>query len=685
MENLKKTQRRRIYFAVFFSVVWACAIVWRLVVLQVSKTDELQTEAQRQQLREIEVQTKRGTIYDRNGRELAISREVESCVAYPPQVTAPETAATKLAEALGEPKLRKELVEKLRAKKDFVYIRRKLPADTVEKIRKLDLDGVGFVNESKRFYPKDELACHLLGYVGLDNTGLAGIEYEYDRDLSGAPGKEQREVDARRREFAKTTLTPNQPAKNIFLTIDEFVQYIVEDALREAIVRHHARGGTVIVMNPRTGDILAMASWPAYNPNSYGEQSEALRRNRSIEDAYEPGSTFKIIIAGATLMEKTARIEDRLDCQLGAIELAGHRIRDHKPFGILTVGEIIEHSSNVGSIKLGLRLGDERLYHYMRQFGFGMRTGIDLPGENPGILRRPGDWSAISIGALCMGQEVSTTALQILVATSAVANGGCIVRPRIVRQMVSTTGSGWEMPTSVPPRRVLSPEVSGVLRDILTEVVERGTGIAARMDGFSTAGKTGTAQKIDPATGQYASGKYVSSFVGFTPVDNPALAMIVVIDEPKGSYYGGLVAAPVYKLCAEKILHYMNIFPERRQSVSPMLRYASLSPEEQLDLVAEGSDLDIAVGSPAAPLVVPAARTQTVPELPPVASGEPAFPDLRGMTIREAARILASLHIDFDATGSGYVVTQSPPAGTSLGKVTRCRLVLDLQRRPTAP
>lgn len=692
MDTTMKRLKRRAYFFGFFAILWAGAVAWRLIDLQVAKGPALQAKAQRQNQRVVEIAAKRGTILDRNGHELAVTREVESCYGVPGKVTNASQAATLISAALGEPKLRSDLASKLASKKDFVWVRRKLPTEAADAIRNLNLPGIGFLKETKRFNPKQEIAGHLLGYVGMDDEGLAGVEYQYDDELRGKPGKVMIEIDARQREFAFSTLSPTEPGKNLILAIDEVIQYIAESELREAVERHGARAGTIAVMDPRTGEILAMANYPIYDPNLYNLSSADQRRNRAIQDSYEPGSTFKIVIAAASLAERTARLDEKFDCEMGAIQLAGHRIRDHKPFGILGMDEIIEYSSNVGSIKLGLRLGNERLYKYMRMFGFGRQTGIDLPGESAGILREPKDWSAISIGALCMGQEVSVTPLQILSAAATVANGGFNVRPRVVRQIVAPGSGAWSTPTTMPPQRVLNPDVAGDLRDIMTDVVEHGTGIAARMDGFSTAGKTGTAQKADPNTGRYAPGRYVSSFVGFTPVENPALAMIVAIDEPEGAYYGGIVAAPVYKVCAERILRYMNIFPERRRSIQPQVMYASMTRGQQMEYAAEGGgsmDVDAArddaiteqVGE--GPIEVPSieATPKTAVESgEPVPFAGPVFPDLRGKTIREVARTLGSLGVAFDVSGSGYVIEQSPAPGTPLNPARRCRLILSMRR-----
>jgi len=676
-ELVTKKLTRRVYFAGLFVSLWSVGIVYRLVDLQIRQTGQLLGRAQRQNQRVIEVDAKRGIILDRNGHELAISRDLESCYAVPTEIEEPELSAKKISTVLGEPALRKELAEKLSSGKRFVWVKRKLAPEQADHVRTLDIEGIGFVPESKRFDPKSELAGHVLGYVGLDNQGLAGLEYQYDRELRGTPGRVLIEIDARRREFSTTTLTPTRPGQNLVLTVDEVIQFIVENELREAIARHRARSGSIIVCNPRTGEILAMANWPTYDPNDFSSAPATHRRNRAIEDGYEPGSTMKVVVAAGTLEEKTARMEEEFDCQQGSIVLAGKRIRDHKPFGVMRADEIIKHSSNVGAIKLGLRLGSQRLHGYMSAFGFGQPTGVDLPGENPGILRPVKEWSGVSIGALSMGQEVNVTPLQILQMVSTVANNGVLVRPRVVRQIVSPEGKGWSTPQAMPPARVISPETARALREILVDVVEQGTGIAARMDGFSTAGKTGTAQKIDPATGRYASGRYVSSFVGFTPVENPAIAMIVIIDEPVGAYYGGLVAAPIYKVCAERILQHLNIFPERRRAIAPRVVYASLNPGAQVEMVAEGDGLVEPAMEPAAPPRDEPAVVEAV-----VRSHDgPEFPDLRGKTIREAARVMRTMGVPFEAKGTGYVVAQEPPPGSPLRSASRCRLVLALERQ----
>ncbi|HLA38773.1 MAG TPA: penicillin-binding protein 2, partial [Candidatus Glassbacteria bacterium] len=410
-----------------------------------------------------------------------------------------------------------------------------------------------------------------------DDQGLAGIELGYEEVLRGRPGQLLIERDARQR-WLRRTGRPPQPGQNLVLTLDENIQHIAERELAAAFQQSRALSGTVVVQDPHTGEILALANQPTFNPNRYaGADSEALR-NLAVSAAYEPGSAFKVVTVAAALEEKLAGPQELIDCQMGSIVLAGRRIRDHKPFGILSVEQIIQNSSNVGAIQLALRLGNESFYQYVRSFGFGSPTGIELPGEAMGLTKPPERWSKISIGAMAMGQEIGVTPLQIAAMASIIANGGWWVRPRIVRS--DAAGRIAEPPLLADRRRIISPETAEMLQRMMTLVVEKGTGRQAKPQGYTAAGKTGTSQKIDPATRAYSRTDHVASFVGFAPAEAPVFTILVVLDSPRGRYHGGDASAPVFRKIAEQVLAYRNI-PASRPGVPPvaLASYQELPPD----------------------------------------------------------------------------------------------------------
>jgi cell division protein FtsI (penicillin-binding protein 3) len=428
----------------------------------------------------------------------------------------------------------------------------------------MGIKGVGAVPEGKRFYPKQELAAHLLGFVGLDDRGLEGVELQYDALLAGKPKWVVRQQDALGRPIFREEVGDTE-GRDLHLTIDEVVQYVAERELEAAVTRSRAAGGSAIVMNPFTGEILALANVPTYNPNAYADFPAPSRRNRAVADFYEPGSAFKIVAGAGALEERLVRPGDRFDGDGGAIEVAGVTIRDHERFGSITFSEVLAHSSNVGAIKVGMRLGKSLYYNYISGFGFGNLTGIDLPGETPGMIRRPKDWSAVSLASLSIGQELSVSPLQMLVAVSAVANGGTLVRPYVARSVTGADGKAIGEIRPVQLRRVIAEETARTLVGILTGVVTEGTGKEAAVEGFEVAGKTGTSQKLDRATGRYSRHKLVASFVGFVPAGQPRLAIIVVIDEPKILQWGGSIAAPTFREIARESLKHLRISPANRE------------------------------------------------------------------------------------------------------------------------
>ena len=540
--------------AIIFGFV---AVFLRLVDLMVLNHGRFSERARIQQLKHEDIQARRGLIFDRRGRELGVNLEVESLFCDPASMVSPQAAAYEISGIIG--KKPEAMLAKFSSKGRFVWVERKLNTETAEKIKKMDIKGIGFVPDAKRFYPKGKLASHVIGAVGIDNQALEGVELEYNKFLRASGGKILVTRDAKGRTLS-AGVDIESKGNNMFLTIDEGLQYIAEKELDSAMAQWRASAATIIMMDPFTGEILAFANRPAYDPNSAAYAKDFEKRNRAITDIYEPGSTFKIIVGAAAIEEGIVKLDTKFDCSKGAISVGGSVIRDAHKNGVLTFKEVLQKSSNVGSIMIGMQLGRERVYKYAKRFGFGEKTGIDLPGEVSGWIRLPEKWSAGSIGAISIGQEVAVTPLQILRAYSAIANGGVLVTPHVVSEIRSPDDVPVYSFKSKGNKRAISKKTAGIFKDILKTVAEEGgTGTSASVEGNHVAGKTGTAQIIDPRTKRYSKEKYVGSFVGFVPADNPIIAMIVVIYEPKGQIYGGVVAAPVFKEIAKQSLSYLNV------------------------------------------------------------------------------------------------------------------------------
>jgi len=501
----RNTSNLRLYLLAAVLFLWCGGICLRLVYLQIFRYGSFEQRAQHQQQRTVEVSARRGIIYDRAGRELAMSISVDSVFAVPTEI--PDLAGTlSLVSRITKADPR-ELLARCKAAKTFCWVARKADSETADRIRSLNLRGIYFQKEPKRFYPKGELAAQVIGYVGTDDEGLSGIEREFDDQLRGRPGEMLISVDARRKWFGSVEKQP-EPGQNVVLTIDQQIQYIAERELATAIEQTHAISGTIIVENPHTGEILALANQPTFNPNLTREITSDKLKNHAVSDVYEPGSTFKLVTISAALEEKLTTPKEVFDCQMGSIVINGMRIHDSRPHGLLSVADVLAESSDVGSIKIGMRLGDERFYKYIRGFGFGQQTGIELPGETRGLTKSPSRWSKVSFAAISMGQEIGITPLQLVGLISTMANDGMRVAPRIV---AATTA-----PQSAPQtiafqakeqQRVLSSFTAAQMRQMMQGVVLHGTGNKALLEGYSTAGKTGTAQKVDPATHAYSHTK----------------------------------------------------------------------------------------------------------------------------------------------------------------------------------
>ncbi len=535
-------------------------LVGRLVHLQIIQHDRLLAQSEKQYLRSVEITSGRGNIYDRNRNQLATNIQVESVYADPKSVVEKTTTARILARVLGlNPSA---VLKKLKSNRHFVWIKRKSELNAVENLKQLDLVGVGFIAETKRYYPKRKLAASTLGFVGLDNQGLAGIEHFHHAVLKGNPQRTVLEKDARGR-FLWTTAHAqdiNRGKQDVVLALDEVIQFIAERELNLQVKEYQAKSGLAIVMDPFTGAVYALASAPEFNPNNYAAYPSHIWRNDAVASAYEPGSIFKPIVAAASIQEGLAGPDDIFFCENGSFKIGTSRIGEasNHQFGWLTLRNIIAKSSNIGAIKIAQILGKRRFFDYIQKFGFGRKLGVDLPGEASGSVKGIKQWSGLSLASMSFGHEISVTPIQMVSAISAIANGGVLIRPRLTHAILK---NGVLDRTFEPEgiQTVLSEETSRQMINILKSVVKTGTGAKAAIPGFEVAGKTGTAQKIDPKTHTYSQTKYLASFIGFVPADAPRLVILVMIDEPQKSYWGGEVAAPVFQKIARKTLRYLHI------------------------------------------------------------------------------------------------------------------------------
>ncbi len=702
----------RLYTLAAILLFWCLVICARLVYLQIFRYGDFEQRAHHQQQRTTEVDAPRGVVYDRAGRELAMSIAVDSVFAVPSDI--PDLAGTiSLISKITKSDPR-EILAKCKASKTFCWVARKTDAETSQRIRSLNLRGIYFQKESKRFYPKNDVAAQVLGYVGMDDEGLSGIEREYNDQLSGKPGRMVISVDARRKWFGSVEKQP-VPGENVVLTIDQQIQYIAEHELAAAMEQTHAEAGTVIVQNPHTGEILALANSPTFNPNSAREIKPGSLKNHAVSDVYEPGSTFKLVTLSAALDQKLTRPDEVFDCQMGSIVINGRRIHDWHPFGMLSVADILAHSSDVGAIKVALRLGDERLYKYIHAYGFGQQTGIELPGETRGLAKPLSRWSKVSIGAISMGQEIGVSPIQLASMVSTIANDGVWLPARIVA--ATTEPKGTPQTIAFHPgegRRVISTVTAAEMKQMMQGVVLRGTGKKAILEGYSSAGKTGTAQKIDPATGTYSRTKYIASFAGFAPVNNPAVTIVAILDSPIGGHHGGEVGAPIFHRVAQQVLEYLHTphdveLPPSRQLLLAQQKIQEQDLEEgSPDHLGEPLNVAEAGGNESQPpdpspeikpapedsqVVQAAIRQQEIRsaagkplESPPGESSVPTptsgtvvldveqggivVPSFIGKTVRSAIEVAEESGLELNAVGSGVGHEQSPPPGAHVAAGT---------------
>jgi cell division protein FtsI (penicillin-binding protein 3) len=716
----------RLYLLGAMLVFWGVVICGRLVYLQIFSYGEFEQRAQHQQQRTIEIAARRGIIFDRAGHELAMSIAVDSAFAVPSEIHDLAGTLSLISHITKDDP--RELLAECEAHKTFCWVARKADVETADRIRSLNLRGIHFLKESKRFYPKGDLAAQVIGYVGTDDGGLSGIEREFDDEMRGQPGQMMISVDAHKKWFGSAEKQP-EPGKNVVLTIDQQIQYIAERELATAMRTTHAESGTVVVENPHTGEVLALANRPTFDPNNAHEITPAKLKNHAVSDVYEPGSTFKVVTIAAALEEKLTRPDEVFDCQMGSIVFNGMRIRDSRPHGLLPVSGILAESSDVGSIKIGMRLGDDRFYKYIRGFGFGQPTGIELPGETRGLSKPPSRWSKVSIAAISMGQEIGITPLQLVSLISTMASDGVRVAPRIVAASIESQA----VPQTVAfhpleQRRVISSFTAAEMRQMMQGVVLHGTGTKALLEGYSSGGKTGTAQKVDPNTHAYSRTKYVATFAGFAPVNNPAITVAVILDSAVGLHQGGQVCAPVFQRIAQQVLEYLHVPHDVELPASRQLLMAERHIKDQdlaegspdhLGEALDGPAIDAAnAGAPDASPTPAAAEIssapqngnslvaaslrerepEAVPATPPeqdsqsesakaeavtpsrlptsgtvvldVEQGGIVVPSFVGKSVRSAVEIAAQSGFEMEAEGSGIAREQNPAAGSRVAART---------------
>lgn len=623
-------------------VSWVLGIFVRLYGVQIADHERYAARAASQQQREVTLAAPRGTIRDARGRTLAVSVEVDSVAADPREVEEPALVAAQLAVLLGHDREETEALNaRLSSDRHFVWIARKPDIPVAEAVKQAELPGVFLLRESRRFYPLRALAAQVLGFVGTDNVGLGGLEALYDRVVASEPGRRVVLSDGRN----GRAVVPGAPeaapraGDDLGLTLDAAIQHVAERELAAAIRRTNAKRGSIVVLDPSSGAVLAMAGLPSFDPNAFAAVPRERLRNPVVTDAFEPGSTFKMVTLAAAMEQGKVRLDDAFDCQQGALVVHGRRIRDHTPFGVLSARQVMAKSSNVGAMKIGFAAGRQALYGTIRGFGFGEPTGIDLPGESAGLLRPLDRWGPLTSAYVSFGQGMSATLLQLASAFGVIANGGKRIQPYVVATVGDReVGPDQRRPTKFP----VAPSTVGAVRSALESVVVEGTGGPASVAGFRVAGKTGTAQKAAGASG-YLPNKYIASFIGFVPADDPALVIGVAIDEPWPLYHGSQAAAPVFAAVAQQTLLYLGIAPQRE-------------PPQTWPGEAEGSLVE------AAPLqsrgVGIAARD--------IAEVEGTMPDFSGATKRQALRRAGGLGLRADLHGSGFVARQVPPPGTPL-------------------
>ncbi|MBI5117024.1 transpeptidase family protein [Candidatus Poribacteria bacterium] len=654
-EKLDNPGRLRAKLCLALLLVGFVAVGVKLVKIQALDHEFWVRYVDDQRRTAITIYPRRGTVYDRNRTPLATSVVEEALCVARPRVT----DLTRLAETLSPyaGMTPEQITEKIETTKLYlVYLRRGLDVDTAKKISAMKIKGVEFRSESSRHYPKGFLASNLIGFANRENRGLEGVEHRYDADLAGESGKQIIIKDSSRREIVALaqTVKEAQDGSHIVLTIDEVIQYITEKALDGVVEEFSPESAAAVVVNPKTGEVLAMACRPTFDPNKPSTSGTERLRNRTITDVFEPGSTFKPIAAAAALERNVITPEDRVYCELGRMRFHGHTFDDVHPHAEISFADVIAQSSNIGMIKVVSLLQPETLYSYIKGFGFGNLTGVDLPGETAGIVRPPSKWSGLSMGSLPIGQEIGVTTLQLANSFSVIANKGVLMRPYVVSAILSPEGEIVKENRPQAVRQVIKPKTAETLTMMLERVVTSGTGTAAKLNGYRCAGKTGTAQKSNLSTGGYVRGKYIAVFAGFVPSDDPVACIVVVVDSPQGKYYGGVVAAPAFREIVQGIVNYIEIPPSM--------------PEEQTAPESDSSILLARRHQPKRGAPDPAASRSREDD------GRPRMPDVKGMTMKAILSSLSIYSLQFEFEGSGVAFSQSPAAGETIANGQRCQV-----------
>ena len=651
----KKWLKFRIVMIFMTFLVLFIALISRAFQLQVLSGQKLKGLATRQHTSMLQLQPERGVIYDRNGEKLAVSVMANSVCADPSKIIDPAKTSRQIAEILNLDS--QAVFKKLSSPKNFCWLARRISPEQADSVEKAEIEGIFLVKEPKRFYPNGELAAHLLGFVGMDSSGLEGLESKYDESLRGKSQKLSWARDAKGTKLflrVEKNETQKDENTNLVLTIDNRIQYLVETHLKEAVLDKGAKGGLAIVMDPKTGEILAMANQLGFNPNNVEGLSPERWRNRAVTDYFDPGSTFKPFLVAGALEEKIIKETDKFFCENGNYKVANRVIHEanKKRHGVLAVPDILKYSSNIGAAKIAQKMGKEKFHDYIERFGFGAKTGVDLPGESPGLVRPVQNWVPVDTAMIGFGQGVSVTAIQLISAVSAIANNGVLMKPYIVRGIADKDNHLVKLYTPMVVRKVISPGVAKRLTNMLTEVVAApdGTGKNARIVNISVAGKTGTSQKFDFARGVYSSEKVRTSFMGFFPAENPQVAILVILDEPQRDKWGGVAAAPVFKNIGEQILN----------CVKTNIRETPVFEKEKPDKLQ----------------LVSAQQTLTPQNV--AQDDESAMPNFMGLTIREAMKKAKAESIELKVSGNGWAVRQYPPAHTPLGNERLCNIVFEL-------
>ena len=665
-ESIKWLKFRLCTILCLFLILFV-ALISRAFQLQILAGKDLRSIAQRQHMKTLQMLPERGIIFDRNGEKLAASVLMDSVCADPSKIRDPRAFANKMAGLLSVD--RKLILKRISAGKNFCWIARRVAPEQAEAVESLKEEAVFIVKEPQRLYPNGELAGQILGFVGTESNGLEGLETRYDRYLKGTPQKLVWARDAKGHWLyprVETVARTEDTATNMILTIDSRIQYLVETQLKAAVQEKGAKGGYAIAMNPQTGEILALANQPSFDPNFYFKGGPGHAKNRAVNDCFDPGSTFKPFLIAAALEEKVVREKDRVFCENGSYRVANRVIHEaqRKRRGSLSIREVVKYSSNIGCVKVSEKLGKEKFYEYIRAFGFGSKTGIDLPGESSGLLRPVSAWTRVDTSTIAFGQGISVTAVQLLTAMSAIANHGVLMKPYIVQALTDKKGRIIEQYSPTVVRNVISPETARTMTSILTSVVqdEDGTGKNARIAHLNVAGKTGTSQKFDFSRGVYSSEKVRTSFLGFFPAENPQIAILVTLDEPQRDKWGGVAAAPVFKKIGEQMLTCFKSYIK-----DPSL----FVPEENI--------------FPDPPKVKLVSATQIVPETTEQMEememeDESTIPNFQGMTVREVLKKSRERGIELKINGSGWAVSQVPQAGVPIRSHPFCVVSFKTER-----